>query len=227
MNKRGFVISICLCFILFMALIVGCGSLNPTSSTDWARYYPHADGAKWIYRNTAIIGTSEAYTYTASTEISGTYDIGTVTTQKYILGTVALASDTSNSTSYYVTDSTGVYYYGHGSHTTTEAQTYLPFPLENGKTWSCLLYSIEPADDFTATVIGPESVTVPLGTYNACKISYVNKSDSTWVENIWLAENVGKVKSEVRMVVYVLDPNGRTDSQTTYVATSELTSVNF
>ena len=99
--------------------------------------------------------------------------------------------------------------YGDQYHPTTEADTYLVFPLTAGAGWTI-------SGTRTASVTSLESVTVAAGAYSSCfRVHMIFPPNAT--TDIWLAKNVGMVKSEAISI-------NATDST---ITTTELTSINF
>jgi hypothetical protein len=98
-------------------------------------------------------------------------------------------------------DSSGVYYYP--SLTTTEAYTFLSYPLEVGKNW--IYYDLGPNSySSRATVAAQEDVTVSAGTFNCYKITfaYLRGTVEVGSSNIWFGKNVGMVKTTTSSTTY-------------------------
>jgi hypothetical protein len=208
-------------FCVFMIGSIGCGqtdtgeTITTTSSTisstttttqltGGREYYPNTDGYIWTYR---VTSTSTPDVYTMRTTFDGTATVDSVVVQarrtEYILG-----NQISTYEGYFRVTDAGVFGYGSPSSPTTEARTEFVFPLEIGSSWT--------TDISTSEVVAIENVTVPLGTYNNCfKVVTSQPANDTYT-NVWLASNVGIVKSEY----FYLNPP-------TVTTTSELTSKNF
>ena len=205
------IIAGCLCFLIVPLFFItfGCGGLTETLFGGGREYYPNADGNSWTYSKvTTSNTTTDVVTVTSIRTYTGIATIDSITVQKVKNETISGGNIFTTEAYQVVTDSS-VKNYGDQSHPTTEAETFLVFPLMVDSEWT-----INGEGDI-ATVIDIESVTVPAGTYNDC---FRIEMDSTnTITDIWLAKNVGMVKS-----VAVSTFGG-----TIFTFTTELTSKNF
>ena len=159
--------------------------ISPTVETGGVEYYPHTDGYRWNYTYTPPGSPTSG---NMAREFNGTQTFNSIACQKFVWTQDFAASSEilANVTS------SDVKFYGTSSSPTTDATTWLSFPLQVGKTWT--IYG-----SYTASVEAFESITVPTGTYNAFKVFYDYGVPGARYY-YWYAKDVGAVAFEIYWV---------------------------
>jgi hypothetical protein len=169
-------------------------------------YYPVVNGAEWTYT-----GPTGQFTHSLATGDNGAFTDtvksgeNTFVIQGLCLegGDINLLDVPGNSLSY----SGGT---GKSTMTTTKNEgVTLSGDIQQGDDWSQVIGVVVSAGnqkmdftiDSTFTAVGYETVTVPAGTFNALKVE--ESSDMGGPEptiiNLWYAQNVGSIKTEIKM----------------------------
>jgi len=156
------------------------GKAMVTVSGAGRSYFPNKNGYSWKWSYPSGV------TYILTVE--GTKQIDSTSAQIGKL-TYIFNGYTGTTETYWKVDNTGAYYYPMG--TTSESFTVLSFPLEVGKTWTCTSPSHQYYDT-TVTILATETVTVPGGTFDCYKVSYVAAGGTTYY---WFGNWVGAVKA--------------------------------
>lgn len=181
-NKKGFFLTgILFCLAV---LIYGC---SVQSGGGGSSYFPTTDGYSWLLRETDGWGT--LITVEGTTVIPG--DVAVKVFKSTILN--ALGETFATAEAYYRVTSAGVYNHGSFPNPTNPGLLMLAFPLSVGKTWT--IFSVGD-EALLGSVVAEESLTVPAGTFECFKISYIDKEGTveTTVTNFWYGDGVGLVK---------------------------------
>lgn len=150
-------------------------------------YFPHTEGSVWEYTD-SLENKSDMKLQIMRTEIHDYFgEVQEVDrfryndeTQEYELTEIF----------YILADSGGVYRFPSLIYTATIV--YLQFPLSLGKVWEWSIFTGEEYLEFSAKVVGVESVSTPSGSYSDCiKVENYWKGD---LIIIWYAEGVGMVR---------------------------------
>src|SRR5215831_20205139 len=206
----------------FVAAAAGNGQTN-LGPGDIGNYVPLSQGNFWQYQATKSDTGQPTQNYQNTVRVNGTKMIGTVT------ATVLTDSNPDGSgvaqDEYEFKDSVGVTEYGNTDPTDTLTPHLVPFsllrfPLASGSSFTSLNRSgVDYGQDLdgdgrhetaavnsTVSVIGTETVTVPVGTFNnALKIQTIttitvtfsrdgSTATVTGTDTQWLASGVGQVK---------------------------------
>jgi len=187
-------------FLLGLSFVVslfvfGCSQVtDTTASSIAASYFPHEEGYTWRYEGNDGSGYIATFEGTAVV-------FDTIPVQLYRQSSYYLSGSGSVSEIYMQINDSGVYIYGSLSSPTTEADTFLQFPLEIGNSWT--YYN---ADLYTGriTVAARETVTVPAGAFDCYKLSLVSSYGTieTDTANIWIGDGVGIVKTSTDYSTY-------------------------
>ena len=219
MKKFGVLTLAIVCSLFFVVYLVGCGTSGSDATTTTtsttttttiaggSQYFPRVDGYIWTYD---YITGGETGSMVISFE--GTYDVGTLETQIRKQNAVHPSYPSTAEIYLIVTDDAALVY-GTSSSPTTECQTYLPFPLSVGESWSYQLLNLIAY----CSIVSYESVTVPAGTFDDCYEVYTTYESGSSVDVYeWYAPDVGLVKN-----------NNVSINTGLITATFELTSKNF
>ncbi|MDH4211786.1 MAG: hypothetical protein OEV79_10120 [candidate division WOR-3 bacterium] len=170
-------------FILLTSIaifLINCGG------EEEENYYPLSIGNEWNYEVTMTVDIPDtSYTFTGDSQdrIVGTTQLAGGMSVFEFATAITLNGYSGNDTFYIRGTDTAVYLYETLDDTLPD--TYLEFPIENGRTW--IVNSAE-----TAVVLGSIDISVPAGTYNDCwEIAYIGEDDTIFV---YLANGIGEVK---------------------------------
>jgi len=201
--------------IWLAGLLTGCGQQVSTSQDEG--YFPHGDGYSWTY---IVISTTEIAgvdPYTTTTEETYYFDGTTIITNEIVAQNYCKQG--SPYKVYYLINDTGVYRFGDSLFPTTEAKIILSYPLNIGKKWEGLTGN-------TVEVTAYETVSVPLGTFYAYKISHDWGLNDEYYE--WYPNNIGEIKEYTKLNTMMTDPGDETRViPATYETTRVLKSKNF
>ena len=216
MIKRSqFIVILIPTLTLLLALLTGCGQQVSTSQDEG--YFPHGDGYSWTYTVISTTEISGQDPYTTTTEETYYFDGTTVITDEIVAQNYCKEGNPTE-THYFLINDSVVYSFGTVIMPTTEAKVFLPYPLSIGEIWQSILNS-------TAEVLAYESVSVPLGTFDAYKIKRTYATGFKPFE--WYAQNVGKVKYYSKFDTSIWDEGEGRLIPATYEATKVLKSKNF
>jgi len=176
-------------------------------------YFPHEDGYSWNYNWTSnLVSTNETSVINDVKKCSFNGEF--IFPDGRVAQVMLISREASvNEIGYCRVEDDGVYFYGDVTSTTIESILVLPLPLETGKTWQRGMWG-------TLEVYGFETVTVPLGTFEAVKVG-LTQGDFSFYE--WYADGVGLLKSF--MEVPFRSSTG--DELGTMIITEELVNKNF
>jgi len=169
-------------------------------------YYPVVNGAEWTYT-----GPTGQFTHTLATGDNGAFtDTVKSGEDTFIIqglcmegGDINLLDTPGNSLSYSGSSESST------MTTTSNDGVSLPGDIQKGDDWSQTIgvevsagnQTMDFTIDTTFTAVDYETVTVPAGTFNALKVE--ESSDMGGPEptiiNIWYVQNVGSVKTEIKM----------------------------
>ena len=192
MKERVLMSILMLSLFSLLGLLAGCGTQVSTTKEGKSDFFPHSDGYSWNYLSGGTIeydatvegfSTEETYSFNGTTELSGG-----IVVQNYI-------TPSTSEPSYYLINDTGTYYFGTASHPTTEGELDLSFPFYIGKKWQGL-------GGITAEVVSYETVTTPMGDFQAYKVSFSFPGD--FVASDWYASSVGRVKRYANIIIPAL-----------------------
>lgn len=212
---------------LLGVMVIGCGQGVETSIS----FLPHADGYSWEYRGSLYVGTVENYAVRRIRYFDGTTTLSNdlivqnfITSDEVITGSLSLLNTFAVPLPYDVTycyiNGTGVYDFGKPGSPTTEANLFLPLPLEIGKTW----VREGVTDTFSCEVIGTETVSVSAGTFDAFKVGLSLSGTLEPIKYEWYADGVGMVKLSIEDIT-IYSQTGEVIGTGTYI--EELVSKNF
>jgi hypothetical protein len=169
-------------------------------------YYPVVNGAEWTYT-----GPTGQFTHTLATGDNGAFtDTVKSGEDTFIIqglcmegGDINLLDTPGNSLSYSGSSESST------MTTTSNDGVSLPGDIQKGDDWSQTIgvevsagkQTMNFTINTTFTAVDYETVTVPAGTFNALKVE--ESSDMGGPEptiiNIWYVQNVGSVKTEIKM----------------------------
>jgi len=213
--------------VLFLS-VLACGGSDPVgpSSGNDAEFYPLAVGNTWIYDRTGSISSGGVQVGTVSgeaeVEITGTashsegFDVfvqeRTITDTTVIFGQTIITDSTF--TDYVRASDSGFYGYRH--LTDTDSSYTVPFPLQDGATWT---FADEPPT--TGEILSMSaSVTVEAGSFIDCMemlTIWFDSSGTTLSNTSDFARNVGQVRN-----VYLLSDTSMTATITNSLVTYSL-----
>jgi hypothetical protein len=174
--------------LLGVVFMVGCATVS-SGGSGGSNYFPSTNGYSWNYETFYTSSSSwsvTSYVSTSEFTFDGTTTVDSTTVQIFRSTYISQYGVSTSETLFLVNDQ-GAFMYGPLQSPTTEAVTFLQFPLSVGAQWM--------AYDATVEVVAKETVTVPAGTFNDCyKIDMV-PNDPTYTSYLWFGPNVGIVKS--------------------------------
>lgn len=237
MRNVNKIIVFALWLIMTLALILtmfGCSNVansqGGVGAQDPISTFPHADGNRWEYDQTLVAGTLETLYSNKVCYFDGTtiLDNGREV-QNFIITTESGARIlavpgvlSSSNISYRYVDATGVYSYGSLENPLTTASLILPLPLGVGETWERGTGLTKASYEAVAT----EEITVPAGTFQTIKISWLDDDGSDYGYYEWYADGFGMVKSNLLTYVTSIDGEGHIVAEEAYWI-EELASYNF
>jgi len=163
---------------------------------DQHDYYPSSDGGEWIMNAQVVSPSGAATPATAHRKVEGQVEKDGKTYRR-----MRTWSDIGSSPKEFLTlfrkDEGGCYTLSEQEKDAVE-QTEMIFPIKVGRTWTRIFQGV----NFTATLVGVESVIVGDKTYDECLHIRAVTADGKMTEDYWEAPKVGTVKADM---VY---PNG-------------------
>lgn len=172
---------------LWFFFLIGCGG----GEKD---YWPLAVGNIWDYQVSTTVtmpDTTITFTDTMKIEVTRETTLDNNTAVFEVITEMTVDTIVTTDTAYY--QETDEYVFAYDEKSTTNPDTLLVLPIEEGKSWTVHKDSLE---TITMEVVGKETVTVPAGTYEDCWKGRQIQTDGTDAETmyVWLAPDVGWIK---------------------------------
>lgn len=203
MKTRKSVVTLAMVSSLWMAALLGCSYLRsgPSSSSSSSGganssrdYFPLPVGAKWKYRSTTGEGKQSEFTINVLKEES---EGGNTLSLVETVSTFQPIHDWYSKPSGWVVMHREEYVKAGTKADFQPPRQLLKNPLTNGDTWSWKGKGMMGLDvDESSQASGPETVSVPAGTFEAMKVtSKVVQGGASVSKTYWYAPGVGLVKS--------------------------------
>jgi len=201
--------------VSFIGIMSGCGAVSSSETTTstsaatttttattttlltlTAEYFPNTNGNNWTYKATLYDSawTTPTLEGTAEVVFNGTRVLPDgIKIAQVLINTSNIPPMLSTMETYLIATNSEVKEYGDSafSPTSEASQVDLVFPSVAGDKW---IFS--PSSGITSEALSQESVTVPAGTYDCFKVTFIQPASfgSSNIDSRWYAKNVGIVK---------------------------------